>query len=159
WKKADEETLRVMLAAKSEGKGYFLDKDDFDRFPCEDLQKINELWLKYSKGKFGFSVQKEIYESLGGTRTAIVGVWEKFGYSVGWRNGESDKRGEKAKWLSYSQLTFNLDAPRGHLPCVLRVGEMIEVGDLVFVWLRGEREWASPVSEYRESSLLTHKDL
>ncbi|MBD2472416.1 GUN4 domain-containing protein [Nostoc sp. FACHB-145] len=159
WKKADEETLRVMLAAKSEEKRYFLDKDDFDRFPCEDLQKINELWLKYSNGKFGFSVQKEIYESLGGTRKYIVGVWEKFGYSVGWRNGESDTRGEKAKWLSYSQLTFNLDAPRGHLPCVLRVDEMIEVGDLVCVWPQGDREWTSPVSEYRESSLLTHKDL
>ncbi len=66
WKEADEETANVMLkVANSEG---CLNKQDIDNFPCEDLRTINQLWLDYSKGKFGFSVQKEIYESLGGTR-------------------------------------------------------------------------------------------
>ncbi|MBD0390531.1 MAG: GUN4 domain-containing protein [Nostoc sp. C3-bin3] len=25
---------------------------------CQDISKINELWLKYSNGRFGFSVQR-----------------------------------------------------------------------------------------------------
>ena len=65
WQEADKETYRLMLrAARAEIKGD-LDVEDFDRFPCEDLCKINQLWLHYSNGKFGFSVQKKIYESLG----------------------------------------------------------------------------------------------
>ncbi|MFM7905249.1 MAG: GUN4 domain-containing protein [Microcystis sp.] len=73
----------------------------------------------YSNGKFGFSVQKEIYESLSGTReynerdwnnnAVLCEMWEKFGARVGWRKGGS--------WLKDSKLTFNLElAPQAHLP-------------------------------------------
>ena len=31
-------------------------------FPGEDLRFINNLWLKYSQGHFGFSVQKNIWK-------------------------------------------------------------------------------------------------
>jgi eukaryotic-like serine/threonine-protein kinase len=68
WKEADEETLRVMLAvAKREDEGWF-NKESIDNFPCADLRTIDQLWVKYSNGRFGFSVQKRIYQSLGGTR-------------------------------------------------------------------------------------------
>ncbi|MEJ6486347.1 GUN4 domain-containing protein, partial [Nostoc punctiforme UO1] len=96
-KKADEVTFRVMrMVAKAEPEGY-LDDNDFDRFPCVDLQIINQLWLKYSKGKFGFSVQKEIYESLGVGRNDIE-VWENFCDHIGWRKG--------GRWLNDSDLTL-----------------------------------------------------
>ncbi|CCQ59603.1 GUN4 domain-containing protein, partial [Crocosphaera watsonii] len=40
-----------------------------DNFPCEDLRIIDQLWVKYSNGQFGFSVQKQIYmDELGGTK-------------------------------------------------------------------------------------------
>jgi len=39
--------------------------EDIDNFPCEDLRTIDQLWVKYSNGRFGFSVQKRIYQSLG----------------------------------------------------------------------------------------------
>ncbi|MFM6610153.1 MAG: GUN4 domain-containing protein, partial [Dolichospermum sp.] len=67
WKEADEETLRVMLAVAREREGW-LNVESIDNFPCADLRTIDQLWVKYSDGRFGFSVQKRIYQSLGGTR-------------------------------------------------------------------------------------------
>ncbi|MFM6250457.1 MAG: GUN4 domain-containing protein, partial [Dolichospermum sp.] len=56
WKEADEETLRVMLVvAKREEEGW-LDTESIDNFPCADLRTIDQLWVKYSEGRFGFSV-------------------------------------------------------------------------------------------------------
>ena len=108
WKEADEETGRCMLkAARRESEGW-LTVENIDHFPCEDLQTIDQLWVKYSHGKFGFSLQKQIYESLGGTRDYNDEILETFGNQVGWRNG--------VKWLCYSELTFSLDTFTGHLP-------------------------------------------
>ncbi|HBE18589.1 MAG TPA: hypothetical protein DEG17_19350 [Cyanobacteria bacterium UBA11149] len=33
-------------------------------FPGTELIMINKLWTNYSHGKFGFSIQKKIYESI-----------------------------------------------------------------------------------------------
>ena len=109
WKEADEETYRVMvLAAKRETQGWLRD-EDYETFSCEDLRIIDQLWLSASEGKFGFSVQKQIYESLGGTREYNEGVWQKFGDRVGWRKG--------GNWLDYWDLTFNVrEASPAHLP-------------------------------------------
>jgi hypothetical protein len=112
WKEADKETTRAMLqAAKREKEGWFRD-EDIENFSCEDLGIIDRLWLSASKGKFGISVQKEIYESLGGTREYDQGVWNKFGDRVGWRKGGS--------WLWYDELTYSDQAPKGHLPGRIR---------------------------------------
>ncbi len=37
---------------------------------CEDLRTIDQLWVKYSNGRFGFSVQKRIWHSIGGNKYA-----------------------------------------------------------------------------------------
>lgn len=108
WKEADEETGKVMCQVAGREKEGWLRREDIDNFPCEDLRTINQLWLNYSNGKFGFSVQKEIYESLGGTRKYGQQVSEKFGDRVGWRKGGS--------WLYDSDLTYSDEAPKAHLP-------------------------------------------
>jgi eukaryotic-like serine/threonine-protein kinase len=108
WKQADEETERVMLAVCGREKQGWLDVEHIDNFPCSDLRTIDQLWLKYSNGRFGFSVQKRIYQSLGGTREYDSKIWEAFGDRVGWK--------KKEEWLYYSDLTFDLTAPQGHLP-------------------------------------------
>ncbi|MDB9432948.1 GUN4 domain-containing protein [Microcystis aeruginosa] len=119
WKEADEETTRAMLqAAKREKEGWFR-YEHIDNFSCEDLRIIDQLWVSASQGKFGFSVQKEIYESLGGTREYNEEVWNKFGDRVGWRKGGS--------WLYYSDLTLRREAPKAHLPFFLTIP--IEYGD------------------------------
>ncbi|AFY50772.1 putative NTPase (NACHT family) [Nostoc sp. PCC 7524] len=66
WKEADEETFQVMLEAAGSEKHGFLELEDIREFPCEDLRIIDQLWVNYSNGHFGFSVQKDIYLSVGG---------------------------------------------------------------------------------------------
>jgi serine/threonine protein kinase len=108
WKEADQETTRVMLAvAKREREG-LLRVEDIDNFPCADFRTIDQLWVKYSNGKFGFSVQKRIYQGLGRKREYNREIWEKFGEKVGWRQG--------GNWLYYKDITFDIKAPEGHLP-------------------------------------------
>ncbi|MBV9389188.1 MAG: GUN4 domain-containing protein, partial [Chroococcidiopsidaceae cyanobacterium CP_BM_ER_R8_30] len=31
-------------------------------FPCQELCTIDQLWVNYRKGHFGFSVQRQIWE-------------------------------------------------------------------------------------------------
>ncbi|MEG4338689.1 MULTISPECIES: serine/threonine-protein kinase [unclassified Microcoleus] len=118
WKEADQETFNVMLkAARREKEGYF-NRESIDNFPCDDLRTIDQLWVKYSQGLFGFSVQKKIWLEVGGKVD-----WEterKLGDRVGWLKGGNWLDGV---WLNYDDLTFNLKAQSGHLPwwCGVRV--------------------------------------
>ncbi|MDF5713119.1 MAG: serine/threonine-protein kinase [Rhizonema sp. NSF051] len=107
WREADGETRRVMLAVAGREEEGWLDEESIDKFPCEDLRIIDQLWVRYSQGKFGFSVQKHIYQSLGGSRSYDQKIWEAFGDRVGWR---------RKKWLYYTDLTFDLAALEAHLP-------------------------------------------
>ena len=130
WQEADKETTKVMLQVAGREKEGYLDVQSIDNFPCEDLRAIDRLWVKYSQGRFGFSVQKRIYQSLGGTRKYNSEVWEKFGDRVGWREGD--------RWLYYNDLTFNLTAKEGHLP-VLRIRwDRIWRGLMPFLLSRGD---------------------
>jgi serine/threonine-protein kinase len=87
WEEAEKETLRVMLVVAKREKEGWLENEDIDNFPCEDLRTIDQLWVKYSNDKFGFSVQKRIYQSFGGTREYNYETWNKFVDRVGWRKG------------------------------------------------------------------------
>ncbi|MGK7884615.1 MAG: GUN4 domain-containing protein [Crocosphaera sp.] len=125
WKEADRETAKVMCQVVNRSKEGWLRVEDIDNFPCTDLHTINQLWLDYSGGKFGFSVQKDIYHRLGGTREYKFEVWKAFGDAVGWRKGGS--------WVYYKSLTFNTSAPSGHLPWFfreIRSGSLLSRRDL-----------------------------
>ncbi|MBC1195066.1 GUN4 domain-containing protein [Microcystis aeruginosa BLCCF158] len=132
WKEADEETGKVLCR-------WLVDEDeDIDNFPCEDLRTINQLWLHYSNGKFGFSVQKEIYESLGGTRKYDQELWLKFCDRVGWKKGGS--------WVNYSDLTFDLKlAPLAHLPMLVGRSRVIVGGRGWWWWFGQSAEFFSRV--------------
>ncbi|MFN7554747.1 GUN4 domain-containing protein, partial [Microcystis sp.] len=111
WKKADEETRVVMLQVANRRSEGWLRVEDIDNFSCEDLRTIDQLWVKYSSGRFGFSVQAKIYRELGGTREYNERVWNAFGDRVGWRVNNS--------WIYRGRdVTFDLKAPHGHLPGV-----------------------------------------
>ena len=112
WKEADEETVKVMLKAAGREKEYYFNSESIDNFPCDDLRTIDQLWVKYSQGRFGFSVQKKIWLEVGGKDDDKT-KW-KLGDYVGWRN--------EFCWLDYEDLTFNMQAPSGHLPGFLGVG-------------------------------------
>jgi eukaryotic-like serine/threonine-protein kinase len=109
WKEADEETAGVILAVGKQR--HWLGKEDIDNFPCADLRTVDQLWVKYSDGRFGFSVQKRIYQGLGGTLEEFYDreIWKRFGDKVGWNK-------EGGILLEYDNMIFDKKAPEGHLP-------------------------------------------
>ena len=109
WRAADEETLKVMLQAANRQKEDWLNNESIENFPCTDLRTIDQLWVKYSNGHFGFSVQRRIWLNSGGK---VDHETEKaLGDAVGWRKNDS--------WLGYKDITLTLNAPEGHLPGVV----------------------------------------
>ena len=110
WPEADEETRIVMLRVARKERQGFLRLEEIENFPTEDLHTINQLWVEHSNKRFGFSVQKRIFQSIGGEPYVISQeIYNSFADCVGWRVNRT--------WLSYDQLTFSLDALPGHLPC------------------------------------------
>jgi serine/threonine-protein kinase len=110
WKDADYETYLVMLQAVGREKNDWIRDEELLNFPCTDLRTIDSLWVKYSNGKFGFSVQKQIYLECGGKADGKYDeeVWEEFTDRVGWRMD-----GEWRLQLTYTLSTYSY---HGHLP-------------------------------------------
>jgi serine/threonine protein kinase len=131
WKDANEETTTIMIKIADQKLGvqtFGFNKKvqifDIKKIPCKDLNTIDKLWVKYSNGRFGFSVQHSIWKSVGGqynlpTNRVFFGgpsnleVYNNFGKRIGWTYED---------WLSgrvfkrADQLTFSLNSPPGHLP-------------------------------------------
>ncbi|HEY9602462.1 MAG TPA: GUN4 domain-containing protein [Allocoleopsis sp.] len=112
WLEADLETITIMLRICDRETEGWLREEDFEYFPCTDLLTIDQLWIKYSNGRFGFSVQKEIWQSIGGTKNTKINIYRSFCELIGW-----SVRG--SSWLFYSDLTFDSTASVGHLPGAL----------------------------------------
>ena len=110
WKEADRETYLVMLKVVGREDGDFIRDKELFNFPCTDLRTIDQLWVKYSNKRFGFSVQKKIYLEVGGVPDGNFSeeAWENFGVRVGWK--------VKGSWIYYLNCTFDTKAPVGHLP-------------------------------------------
>ena len=113
WQEADYETYLVMIQAVGRQErpedGYFR-KEELLNFPCTDLRTIDRLWVKYSNGRFGFSVQKKIYLECGGKPDGeyYEEAWKKFGDRVGWRVNSS--------WIDYDDVTFDHLCSQGAPP-------------------------------------------
>jgi serine/threonine protein kinase len=107
WKEADIITFETMLRICN--RHGFLRVEDIDIFPCEDLQIIDQLWLNYSQEKFGFSIQKQLFDQLNNGQQYNDKLWDDFGLIIGWRKDNKNIR--------YDRAIFDINAPRGHLPC------------------------------------------
>ncbi|BAZ79725.1 GUN4 domain-containing protein [Sphaerospermopsis kisseleviana CS-549] len=108
WKEADIETYKIILKIARREKEGNLDFNSIKNFSCSSLQDIDKRWVKASNGRFGFSVQKQIWNDIAGTVGYNSDDFNKFADRVGWRRENN--------WLRYSELTYNINAPRGHLP-------------------------------------------
>jgi hypothetical protein len=98
WCDADSETYNVMIRAVGKKSGDWFTRDELLNFPCTDLRTIDGLWVKYSQGKFGFSVQKKIYAKCGATLDGQyrddkiyrdLKLKESFSERVGWRKWDN----------------------------------------------------------------------
>jgi hypothetical protein len=110
WREADEETAKLMVMACDREKAGCLREQDLRALPGFLLKHLDQLWTRASDGQFGFSVQRELYISLGGTKFFHEPVWDQFSHAIGWSVA--------GQWLSYDQLNFSKQAPRGHLPAL-----------------------------------------
>ncbi|MEM6599099.1 MAG: GUN4 domain-containing protein [Cyanobacteria bacterium P01_C01_bin.69] len=109
WKAADEEIYRLMITEIGKEKGQFFASDDLSNFPCEPLKVIDGLWVEHSGGKFGFSVQKKIYQECGGVADGQydMEVLSTLIKKVGWNQ----------------PIVYELDeTPIGHLPADIYLG-------------------------------------
>ncbi len=109
---ADRETIQVILTVTGKPDVESITPDDMRRFPCDELRVIDNLWTIYSKGRFGFSVQMQIYQDVGGSLDTTISqdyaVIERFGERVGWY--------VEGKWQKCDELDYTLAAPTGCHP-------------------------------------------
>lgn len=124
WQAADRETWTVMCQSLSLTAGTKLAITEIYQLPCADLQTVDRLWLHYSQGRFGFSVQKQIYES-------VKGDYIRFCDRVNWLTYNSDNVS--------GQFKFSHKSPPGHLPSRSWVGEI--------QWLRHLEAMSARLSE------------
>jgi hypothetical protein len=123
WKEADEETENLILdiLGKEQRESAFLynflSGSDVEILPGKDLNIINKLWVDNSNKRFGFSVQKRIWESVVGTESDEKNYYpyqqfhehyKQFGKRVGWY--------VKGDWIYYSDIKHSPTSLHGHLP-------------------------------------------
>ncbi len=104
FQQADRLTLlkRCELAGEQAMQRRWVYFTEVENFPSTDLKTMDQLWYVHSQGKFGFSVQRKIWLSLG---KEFPKLWEK----IGWKQGKY--------WTRYPhEFIWDLSAPVGHLP-------------------------------------------
>lgn len=103
WKWTELEMSSSLLKAFERDREGWLEPEQIGKIPCKDLKILDDLWVKSSEGRFGFSVQRRIWES-----PEVNKDYGRFADRVGWRNNKD--------WVKFDRLKFSVDAPMGHLP-------------------------------------------
>ncbi|NJN58382.1 MAG: CHAT domain-containing protein [Leptolyngbyaceae cyanobacterium SL_5_9] len=89
WQDADLETHRLLLKVSQTDHLYQLNVQTLEQIPDDILKTLDDLWSQSSEGKFGFSVQHQIYrkclEKSGALNYSLLG--EKLGWKTkeGWQ--------------------------------------------------------------------------
>ena len=96
-------TLRKLAGKRAEDRGYvYFSEVDF--ISGVDLLTLDRLWVAYSQGKFGFSVQAKLLESLSGRYDRL---WPRIGWKI------------DGTWTRYpSSFEWSIKAPEGHMPLI-----------------------------------------
>lgn len=111
WAEADNETLAILLKLAGLENEHRLDVEHIEKISQSDLKAIDQLWVNYSDGRFGFSVQKSLYNQSINRLYVTVGWLRVYDYYA--------CQGSFSLTVSY-EIT-DITAPKGHLPaCILR---------------------------------------
>ena len=96
-------TLRELAGKKAVKRGYVY-FSEVESIPSTDLSTMDKLWVVYSRGKFGFTVQAKILDSLDGR-------YDKLWPRIGWK--------KDGIWTRYPKaFNWSIEAPKGHMPLV-----------------------------------------
>jgi hypothetical protein len=95
--------LRQLAGPAAEKRGYVY-FSEVGAIPALDLQSLDRLWIAYSLGRFGFSVQGRLLR-------LCENRWELLWPRLGWKRD--------GLWTRYpSAFSWSLEAPEGHMPLV-----------------------------------------
>jgi len=95
--------LRELAGEKAVKRGYVY-FSEVELIPTIDLSTLDKLWILYSRGKFGFTVQAKILDSVGGR-------YDKLWPRIGWK--------KDGIWTRYPKaFNWSIEAPNGHMPLV-----------------------------------------
>jgi len=122
WQEADLETKRLIFQVNSEKTIELISK--IKAFSKEELEEIDRLWVEHSNGRFGFSVQWQIYQDILAEQKnlgkpvvtekyPIVGRWSPMSalaIVLGWLSAGAEE------WDFDRDTYYEIDAPKGHLP-------------------------------------------
>jgi len=97
------EILRQLAGAAAVQRGYVY-YSEVAAMPSADLDSLDRLWVCFSRGRFGFSVQGRLLKNL-------AGRWDRLWPRLAWKDG--------GRWTRYpGSFQWSIDAPEGHMPLV-----------------------------------------
>ncbi|CEM13675.1 unnamed protein product [Vitrella brassicaformis CCMP3155] len=111
FKEADQFTrdMLIELAGPGAQMRKYVYFTEVRKIPVTDMATIERLWLHYSNGRFGYSVQKKVWKTCRAD-------FQTFCSKVGWSKME-DGIERLRRWFGENEFMYDLDkAPRGHLP-------------------------------------------
>jgi hypothetical protein len=101
WQEADQQTTEIILKESNWGAstwkvwgvavlsgkltGWY---EPIKQYPCHDLETLDNLWLKHSDGRFGLSVQQQIFKRIAAQSNDEFRTYDAFMNEVAW--GRSD---------------------------------------------------------------------
>jgi hypothetical protein len=95
--------LRELASPEAVRRGYVY-YSEVPAIASADLESLDRLWVCFSRGRFGFSVQGRLLR-------ACNGRWEQLWPKLAWKNG--------GLWTRYpGGFQWSMDAPEGHMPLV-----------------------------------------
>jgi hypothetical protein len=129
WRDANYLTSDALLASAFSRDLLFSDKN----ISCDRLREIDTLWTEHSAGRFGFGVQKDIYEATDNIPGQFnEATYIRFAHAVGWNRINGNIEGinsvsdDRIDWLNDNELLWSEgmngvdlianQIPSGHLP-------------------------------------------
>lgn len=107
---ADDFTRDALIKIAGPGavKRNFVYFTEVDKLPSTDLCTMERLWLLFSKGTQGYSVQKRVWD-------VEKGNFDRFIKRIGWTTKDGDSE-RLRRWYGQSEFIYDMSAPKGHLP-------------------------------------------
>lgn len=136
WEEADQITRDGLIEITGEEavKRKFVYWTEVKTISKVDLATMERLWLKYSDGKFGYSVQRRIWNTQKQN-------FENFCNKIDW-NVEDDGVMRKRRWFGQSEFIYDLEkAPKGHLPLTSALRGTMLIKEIFQHPLWEEDEW------------------
>ncbi len=95
--------LRELAGPEAVRRGYVY-YSEVPPIASADLDSLDRLWVCFSRGRFGFSVQGRLLRSCNGR-------WERLWPKLAWKDA--------GRWTRYpGSFQWSIEAPEGHMPLV-----------------------------------------